>query len=229
VATVVAITDRGAWVAPTDNIVVADPRRRRLTWVPRDLWVESIRDRVNRAFYRGGGHQGLIAALLELGLEAEHTLCLRREATEAAAARLTVTVPVEEPLEYRYPLTPTGNVHVESKVVRFDPPAETLEGERIHQWIGARIRVRGAGSDLDRIERQKVFVRALLEQGFDFSSLLAEPEYVDASSDACVAELARVRPDWAFETLGPSKPETIDGMMVLVLTPPRRRARSWRR
>ncbi|WFP61834.1 MULTISPECIES: hypothetical protein [unclassified Mesorhizobium] len=37
-AVVVAILDRDNWTANTDIIVVVDVARRRLTWVPRDLW-----------------------------------------------------------------------------------------------------------------------------------------------------------------------------------------------
>ncbi|WP_027165626.1 hypothetical protein [Mesorhizobium sp. WSM3224] len=54
-AVVVAIGDRDNWDANTDIIVVADVSRRRLTWVPRDLWSPLISDRVNAAFAIGGG------------------------------------------------------------------------------------------------------------------------------------------------------------------------------
>lgn len=223
-AVVVTVMDRDGWDARTDNIVVADPDRRRLVWVPRDLWADSLRDRINCAFARGG-HEGLLSGLQDLGLEARHSVCVRREAIEAAVADLTVTVPVTEPLDFWYPLSPTEPIEEGRKLVRFDPPAESLSGERIHQWLGARLRPGRASSDLERIERQQVFVRGLLDDGFDFARLLARPELVSASSGPALEELGQVSSDWDFKTLGPVAPETIDGMMVLVL---RRSRLPWR-
>ena len=223
-ATVVSVMDRDGWEARTDNIVVADPARRCLLWVPRDLWAESLRNRINCAFARGG-HQGLLSGLEGLGLDVQHSVCVRREALELALADLTVTVEVDEPLDFWYPLSPTAPIEEGQKLVRFDPPAEPLSGERIHQWLGARLRPGRASSDLERIERQQVFVRTLLDDGFDFSRLLASPELVSASSEEGLEELAQVSPGWSLETLGPVVPKTIDGMLVLVLRKSRARRR----
>jgi len=223
-ATVVSVMDRDGWDARTDNIVVADPDRRRLLWVPRDLWAESLRNRINCAFARGG-HEGLLTGLEDLELDARHSLCVRREAIERALADLSVTVPVNEALDFWYPLSPNEPIEEGRKLVRFDPPAESLSGERIHQWLGARLRPDRASSDLERIERQQVFVRTLLDDGFDFARVLERPELVSASSDRAIEELARVTSEWSFKTLGPVAPETIDGMMVLVL---RRSRLPWR-
>ena len=63
-ATVVSIMDRDSRDQRTDNIVVVDLSRKRLLWVPRDLWCERLGDRVNEAFGRSG-HQALIAARQE--------------------------------------------------------------------------------------------------------------------------------------------------------------------
>jgi anionic cell wall polymer biosynthesis LytR-Cps2A-Psr (LCP) family protein len=221
-ATVIGVMDRPGWRARTDNIVVADPESERLTWVPRDLWVDSLGNRVNTAFARGG-HDGLRRALAELGVAADHSVCVQRAAVERLLAGLAVTVPVGEPEEFVYPLRPDTRVQDGAKVVRFEPPAERLTGERIHQWLGARRRPDGAGSDLVRIERQQVLVRTLLREGFDPSPLLEAPELVSASSDAALGEVARVAPHWRFRTLGPVRDRTIDGMTVLV------RGRDWSR
>ncbi|TIT89124.1 MAG: hypothetical protein E5W55_25135 [Mesorhizobium sp.] len=42
-AVVVATLERDNWTANTDVIVAVDVARRRLTWVPRDLWSPLIR------------------------------------------------------------------------------------------------------------------------------------------------------------------------------------------
>ena len=62
----VGVLDSDDWAANTDNLAVVEPARRRLTWVPRDLWCESVGDRVNRAFATGG-HGLLVEALAEHG------------------------------------------------------------------------------------------------------------------------------------------------------------------
>ena len=230
-ATVVTVMDRGGWAANTDNIVVADPARRRLTWVPRDLWAESIRFRVNRAYARGG-HEALAAALADLGLPVQHGLCVRRETTERALAGAEVTVPVREPLRFWYPLEPTAAIEDGRKPISFDPPQETLCGERIHQWLGARYRREGASSlpDVERLERQQVFVRSLLEQGFDFRAAVdADPSLIRASGAEAFEELSRVDATWRFETVDDVEPATIDGMMVLVRTRRARLSRLWAR
>ena len=196
--------DRDGADANTDVIVLVEPARRRLLWVPRDVWCPRLGDRVNAAFKRGG-HEALLAALAELGLQADHSVCLARSTTTAALRDASVRVPVRRPLALRYPLAPEEPIEDGEKIVRFEPPAETLSGERIHQWIGARFEVDRASSDLNRIARQQVFVRALLEQGFDLS---AAPE-----------ELRSVRADWEFATLPRLRPKTIDGRSVLVHHP----------
>lgn len=219
--------DRDGWDSRTDNIVVVDPSRRSLLWIPRDLWAEPVRNRVNCAFARGG-HEGLLGSLASLGLDVRHSVCVRREAVELMLADATVTVPVEEPLEFWYPLTPTAPIEEGRKLVRFDPPEERLSGERIHQWLGARLRRDRASSDLERIRRQQVFVQALLADGFDFAPLLRHGEFLSASSEQAFEALRVVDAGWSLRTLGPVDAETIDGMMVLVLRRRGLRRRGWR-
>src|SRR5262245_10587821 len=107
-----------------------------------------LHDRINCAFSQGGNER-LVAALAELGFPCEHGLRLRRAATERALARVAIEVPVNEPLDLWYPLAPTRPIEDGRKMVSFRPPRERLEGERIHQWIGARLRVGRASSDLE--------------------------------------------------------------------------------
>ncbi|MCU0237361.1 MAG: hypothetical protein MUC72_09795 [Acidobacteria bacterium] len=207
--------DRDDWGANTDNMVVVDPARRLLLWVPRDIWCRSFGDRVNTAFARGG-HGLLRAALAEIGVTIAHSLCLRRSAVERALSGLSLTVPVPAPLDLLYPLTPLTNIQDGRKIVSFRPPEERLEGERIHQWVGARQSVFGRTGDLVRIERQQVFVRRLLETGFDFGSVIAEPGRISMSSPAALEDAAAVRCHWRFATLDDARPARIQGKEVLV-------------
>jgi len=222
--TVIGVMDRDSWAARTDNIVVVEPRRRRLSWIPRDLWSEVVGDRINGAFVRGG-HQLLVAAVRELRFPVGSSVVLLRSAVEQAVNGLRITVPVERPMRFWYPLEPTRRLQDGAKLVGFDPPQETLAGERIHQWLGAR---RGADKplrlpDLDRIRRQQILIGRLLEVGFDFSRALAAPELVAMSSATALQCFAPggSRDGWSFRTYSKIEPVTIDGKMVLV----RRRGR----
>lgn len=243
VATVIAITDRGDWQSPTDVLVVVDPECRRLLWVPRDLWCESLGRRINAAF-RVGGHGALMGALREHDIAVEHAVCLRREATERALRDVTVRVHVCTPMSFWYPLAPCEPIEEGRKRIAFDPPAELLSGERIHQWLGARFEIsrplgwrervegrlrriawrwigrshrpRGMLPDLDRIERQQAFVRELLVRGFDFSLTVSNPEWVSLSDPHALDELAQVTPRWRTQTFDDVKPRTIRRMNVLV-------------
>ena len=214
-ATVVGILDRDSWSARTDNIVVADPAAKTLTWVPRDLWCPALGDRINEAFCLAG-FAGLFHALRVLGIQCDHGLVLRRSATEHAAAKISVEVPVTEPLDFLYPLAPLRPIEQGHKMISFRPPAERLENERLHQWVGARRGESPKSSDLDRITRQQVLLRALLEQPFDFKSVVAEPDLVRISAAAALAELASVESSWRMNAVADLRYETIDGKSVLV-------------
>src|SRR5215212_5544445 len=153
-ATVIGVMDRDSFGANTDVIVLADSSARELLWIPRDLWCESLGDRVNRAFALGG-HVGLSVALAEHGIAGEHSVCLLPAAVGSAFDGLEVEVPVDERIELWYPLAPQRSIKEGRKRVVFEPPVERLAGERLHQWIGARYGVARPGSDLERIRRQQ--------------------------------------------------------------------------
>ena len=216
-STVLALMDRPGWGENTDNIVVTQPRRRRLVWVPRDLWSAPFRMRMN-GVYATAGATGLLEALGDLGLRVQHVMCVQREAAELLLSDAEVEVPVHEPLRYWYPLAPRANIEDGRKEVVFDPPAERLAGERIHQWLGARAAIGPyRGGDLDRIERQQVFVPAFLRQGFSPRTLLEQrPDLFRSSSADAVAELAQVTPEWRMTTYGPLLPLTVEGRKVMM-------------
>lgn len=170
----VAILDKDSWTSNTDVMEVADLRRGRLTWVPRDLWSERLGDRINTAFAAGQ----LLPTLAELGFRCNGSICFRRGATIAALADLEV----KRPLDFWYPLSPMQPIKAGRNKISFRPPLERLSGERLHQWIGARFAVEGPSSDLHRLARQGVLLRALIEQRADFSTVLADAELVESKA-----------------------------------------------
>jgi peptidoglycan/xylan/chitin deacetylase (PgdA/CDA1 family) len=214
-ATVLTIMDGTGWAGNTDVIVVVDPARRSLCWVPRDLWCDHLGDRVNSAFRRGR-HEGLISALGEHAIVVEHSVCLRREATERAIQGLTVTVPVPRELDFWYPRSPNRPIEESRKLVSFRPPSEVLDGERIHHWIGARYALHSDTTDFDRIRRQQVLLARLFEERFEFERVLSDPALVARSSDQALAELRGVNGSWRLETLDDVIDATVDGKMVLL-------------
>jgi glycosyltransferase involved in cell wall biosynthesis len=217
-ATVVGILDRDHWGANTDNIVVADPTTRTLTWIPRDLWCPSINHRINKAFAIGGIER-LVAGLNELGFPCDQGLVLRRSATERAAMHISLEVPVKKEIHFWYPLHPTLPIHGPRKPVSFLPPSERLEGDRIHEWLGARKRLlhrslRREGTNGKRMRRQQIFLRVLIEQNFDFSLLLADPKAVRLTGEEALRELAMIDASWRMQTFENVRQATINGMWV---------------
>ena len=214
-ATVVTVMDRPGWRTNTDNIVVVRPEIKKLLWVPRDLWCELLGDRINTAFARGG-HGLLLESLAEHDLRVDFSLCLSRTAVEDFLSGIEVTIPIPRKMEYWYPEHPQANLQDGRKHICFEPPSETLRGERLHQWIGARRAFKGGGSDLHRIQRQKVLLRRLLEEGFSFHEILDRPDRFRWTGDEVLDDLARVGSGWKFDTLADVVPRTIEGKMVLV-------------
>jgi anionic cell wall polymer biosynthesis LytR-Cps2A-Psr (LCP) family protein len=215
-ATVVGVLDRPGWRARTDNIVVADPAERTLLWIPRDLWCEGTHQRINTAFARGG-HRLLRSSLAEHGISVQYGVCVQREAVESALADAAVAIPVRERMEFWYPLAPQRRIEEGRRLIAFEPPGEVLSGERIHQWLGARSSPDRPRTDLDRIERQQVFLSSLLHDGFDFTRVLATPELVSISGDAALAELRQVDASWRSTIPAGLHGLTVDGRQVLAL------------
>lgn len=214
--TAIGVMDTPHLEGNTDVLVIADAEAKVLCWIPRDLWCEGIRQRVNSAFLVGG-HEALASTLREHGFELDASLMVDRRAAERALEDVRLHVPVAERLEFWYPLQPDRPIEEGRKRISFEPPGEILEGERLHQWAGARYSVSGKGSDLDRIERQQTMAKAMFEQGFDFRRAIEVDAQVAISGPA-LEELRRVDSSFFVTTFArEAVARTIDGKDVLVL------------
>lgn len=207
----IAIMDEDNWTSNTDIMVVVDLRRRRLTWVPRDLWSERLGDRINTAFAAGQ----LLPTLTELGFRCDGAICFRRGATIAALADIEVEVPVTRLLDFWYPMSPMQPIEAGRKQVSFRPPSEILSGERLHQWVGARHSLDGLSSDLHRLARQGVLLQALLVQKADFARLLTDPALVRMEGANPLSVLAQVDASWRMRVFTRVYDDRIVGRMVL--------------
>lgn len=224
-STAVAIMDRDRWSARTDVIVVADRRKKSLTWILRDLWSKSIQNRINSA-YKLGGHEVFIRSLNEFGLNVKHSLCALPKAVCRAFGNLAINVPVSEPTSFYYAMTRISTPTEENKIhitgrreVTFLPPLAMLSGERIHEWIGARRRVDGGSSnDFDRIKRQQILVKRLLETKFNFAQNFCE-DYVSFSNNFSFEDLRHLDASWKIRLFGEGRlgDQIIRGRAVIVL------------
>ena len=223
-STVISIMDRDGWKNRTDVIVVADGVNKTLTWIPRDFWSEIVKNRINIA-YALGGHKLLIHSLNKLGLKVKRSLCVLPKAISRAIADLTIDVPVSEPMSFSYPIEPFGPTSEVDKpgarhIITFSPPSEILSNERIHQWIGARFRVDGGGlnTDLERIERQQILMKRLLEKRFNFGRCFC-PDYVAFSKNFSFSDLKEMDASWKLELFAKEQLccTKIRGLQVLAL------------
>lgn len=224
-AVAVGVMDRDGWDANTDILAVVDPVRRRVVSIPRDVWSEAVDFRINFAWAKGGPDL-LRRALAELGFQVDEAVCFQRSAVSRVLDTVDVTVPVDQRRAYMYPADPLTDLRFNPAVVaRFDPPSERLTGIRVHQWIGARYPLVGPSGDLDRMRRQQILVKAMLDQGVDWSAFVADPDGHVATSRRAFDTLRTVRSDWRFEAFEKIVPVTIRGAHVFLRATPGRRLR----
>ena len=216
-STVVSVMDEDSWNGRTDNIAVVEPVKRRILWIPRDLWSKTVNNRINTAF-RAGGHRLLIECLREYDIKVESSICFKRSAIINSCQNLRVWVPVERVMKFWYPLNPTKSIKEGRKSITFNPDGELLTGERIHQWMGARISFDKGAGDLNRIERHKILIRHLMAQNFDFKKLICDPDRFPIYGASVFVDLKQVSLDWRFETFGPLLHAKYDQRLVLVKT-----------
>ena len=201
----------------TDNIVFVNTLERTLTWIPRDLYSFYIQDRVNAAYARGG-HLLLVEVLKKLGFAANFSACVSNRMSRELLNNYKITVPVECLADYFYPIIPFEPIEAGKKIVSFRPPFETLEGERIHQFLGARFRVNDSDyvdlPDFERCSRQMLFLKQMLIEKFDFSFFLDKDIFSDPKA---IEFLSLVDANYEFKLYKNCRPVTMNKKSVLVI------------
>ena len=124
-------------------------------------------------------------------------------------AGLDVMMPVARAFAlHRSRKFPGGDIREASREVRFDPPANRLPW-RPDSRLGRREILDGTGRSRrpgQDFRRQQLLLAVLLGDGADLSGVLDYADEFDQTSKAALGELAAVRSDWTFETLGPLTP-----------------------
>ena len=201
----------------TDNIILVNTTAKTLTWIPRDLFSFYLRDRVNRAF-DVGGHPLFLNVLKHLGFPADYSVCVSNEAIREVLCDYEITVPVKHSADYYYPLKAFEPIENGQKIVSFSPPFETLIGERIHQFLGARYRINTNECidlpDFERIARQMVFAKQRLIEKFDFTVFLTRKIFV--SDPKAINYLAQVNAEYQCNLYRKCRPFIINRSAVLI-------------
>jgi anionic cell wall polymer biosynthesis LytR-Cps2A-Psr (LCP) family protein len=176
---VIAVMDRNEWTANTDIIVIVIPSQKKLVWIPRDLYSETINNRINKAFCKGRTDL-LLKCVNAIGFNfnIEHCICLWPTSIEKFINKIgSIEVPVKTTRELKYPLHRHKPIEEGFKVITFNEPSEILTGDRFHEWIGARYAVKPKGligCDLDRIIRQQILIKELLNKNVDLNIIDGE-------------------------------------------------------
>lgn len=223
---VIGIMDRDHWEARTDVIIIADPLKKTLTWVPRDLYASEISDRINAAFSIGGG-KNLINSLNQIKKNIKFCVCVLPKVIQKYIDKIgSIVVQVPINMEFYYPLKRDTPIENGKRIVKFNAPQESLSGDRIHEWIGARY---GIGKrtkyydDFGRIRRQKILMRQLLDQGFNFYIDDVNPDDIRGLCGGSIFTLRNIDKTWTLRHISIKNfvDEIIDKKAVLVIKNPK--------
>jgi len=213
---IIAVMDRNNWKARTDIIVFINPIKKLLKWIPRDLYSETIKNRINLA-YAFGGQELLLKCLNELKIHAKYCICVLPECFEENIKHInTIRIPVSKPMSFYYPLHRHKEIEKGKRIINFNPPSEILSGDRFHEWIGARYQVKTdiAYPDFDRIKRQQLLLKELLKMK---NSFVYSEKNTRGINKEVLELLKRIDSTWIIEEILCSsyKTKKIYGMDVL--------------
>jgi anionic cell wall polymer biosynthesis LytR-Cps2A-Psr (LCP) family protein len=227
---VICVMDRNEYTDNTDIIIVVNPNLKQLMWVPRDIYSNIIKERINAA-YREGEEELLLECLNDIGFDIQHVICLLPNAIEQIFNYInTITVPVDTNRKLYYPLHRHKPIEEGKRIVEFNRPYEILSGDRFHEWIGARTGIKTQkyedtgyykhnlfGSDIDRIFRQQILIKQILLDNIDFNDIYINTEFGRGINIDTINILKTIDNSWTFDYIKNYKGETVNNQRVLVI------------
>jgi anionic cell wall polymer biosynthesis LytR-Cps2A-Psr (LCP) family protein len=212
----IGIMDRDSWKARTDIVVVVDMVKKTITWVPRDVYVEPIRNRINTAYTKGGS-DFLKGALISLGFDVDAVICVLPKAVNTYIQSFdSIQMNLNKKLEFNYPLHRHKPIEDGSKRISFDK-SPVLSGDRVHEWIGARYSpVATYASDLFRVVRQMHIVKQLIANN---KYVTYSTEHIKGLTEDYYKILCMIDSSFTFHCYDLVKGERINKMDVLKPNP----------
>jgi polyisoprenyl-teichoic acid--peptidoglycan teichoic acid transferase len=154
--------------------------------IPRDLWVDSLKAKINTAYYygeqkqKGGGILLAKSSVEELtGIPISYVMALDfglfKKAIDLVGG---VTIDVPSVIDdYEYPIAGRENaLPIESRYehLHFDAGIQTMDGERALKYVRSRHAQGSQGTDFARSERQRQILLAIRDQVIR-SKILLDP------------------------------------------------------
>ncbi len=159
--------------------------------IPRDLWVPSMKAKVNTAYHYGekkkpGGGLILAKASVEetLGQPVHYVVCLDFDGFKRAVDLLGgVEIEVERTFDdYKYPIPGKEDAYPEStryEHLHFDTGEQLMDGERALKYVRSRYAQGPEGSDFARSARQQRFLLAFKKKVLSRETFLNPKKIVE--------------------------------------------------
>ena len=217
---ILGVMDRNSWDDRTDILILINPEKKIIEWIPRDLYSSIINDRINLAYAKGKGEL-LLKCLNDLNIFAKYCICVLPLCFDENIKKIdNIDVEVTNNMSFYYPLHRHEEIEKGKKIINFNSPFENLKGDRFHEWIGARYRINNDSKfkpypDFDRIRRQQILLKCLLKIKYNF---IYSEDNVKGINDEVLILLKKMDNTWLIKEITENDyvPKTIDNKSVLV-------------
>jgi LCP family protein required for cell wall assembly len=213
--------DSNEFKSLTDTIIIYHisswGKKDSLISIPRDTRVELEGygwNKINAA-YKYGGDEMIKQEIYELtGIEIDRVMVANFNGFKKIIDILGgIKITVEEPM------------HDPKSGADFDPGTHTMNGEQALSFV--RDRSSTAGSDFDRVDRQKYLLNEIIKQKLNFSIITKAPDIIKVLNKETKTDFTI----WDFGSIGfvllfsnkdinwltiPTKPDNIDGISYLI-------------
>lgn len=202
-------------IGRTDTIIVASLNQKTkkitITSVPRDSRVKlkGKYDKINAAYGTGGIDLSIQSVSDLLGIPIHHYVQLNYESFSKIVNILNgVTVYVDPGIK--------NSINIPTNL--FTPGVQTLKGDKAFYFVQAR------NSDLDRVQRQQVFLKAVFNEIKKPGNTVKIPQILDAVKDdiktdmtateilSLSTDLEKLSPENIQTSMIPGTPQYIDGV-----------------